>query len=140
VCDHCGCRSFGAIADLTADHERILAAAWNLAEAAAGHPDRPALTAAVLALLDPHVEKEERGLYPRLVEQGALSPEANAVLETEHLTLRSALTGGRFDRRDYYALAAHIEEEEMELFPAAMFGFDDDVWETLDDIAASVRM
>ena len=29
-------------------------------------------------------------------------------------------------------LAAHIEEEEMELFSGAMFAFDDDEWELYD--------
>jgi hypothetical protein len=135
VCDHCGCRAFGAIADLTADHERILRAAWTLAETPLGDPRRPELTARLLDVLDPHVEKEEQGLYPYLLEQGDLSPQAGAALEDEHVALRAALTGGRFDRRDYYALAAHIEDEEMELFPAAMFGFDDEVWDALDGLA-----
>ena len=31
----------------------------------------------------------------------------------------------------YFALASHIEVEEMELFPAAMFGFDDDEWDAM---------
>ena len=41
---------------------------------------------------------------------------------------------GTFDRPAYFGLAAHIEQEELELFPLAMFGFDDDLWDGLDAI------
>lgn len=132
MCDHCGCREYPAIADLTEDHEVILALAWHLAEA--NHDGAPAdddVRAELLAVLDLHVAKEETGLYPLLLEQGDLSFETSRTLEDEHRTLREALTGDAFDRRDYYALAAHIEEEELELFPAAMFAFDDDEWHEL---------
>ena len=71
MCDHCSCRQFRAIAELSTEHEQILEVA-------------------------------------------------------------SALIEGRFDRTMYFELAAHIEEEELELFPLAMFGFDDDDWAVLD--------
>ncbi|MDZ7678858.1 MAG: hypothetical protein U5K29_09920 [Acidimicrobiales bacterium] len=54
-----------------------------------------------------------------------------ARLEEEHAALGAALQHGTFDRRTFYELAAHIEEEEMELFPMTMFGFDDDEWTVL---------
>ena len=129
VCDHCGCRAFPAIAELTAEHETILSLAWPLAEAARrGDATDPAARDELLAILDAHIAKEETGLYPLLLAAGDLSAETSGTLEDEHRTLRAALTDGVFDRRDYYALAAHIEQEEMELFPAAMFAFDDDEW------------
>ena len=132
MCDHCGCREHPAIADLTADHEVILALAWHLAEADhAGERPGSGVRSELLALLDLHVAKEETALYPLLLAQGDLSPETAQTLEDEHRTLHGSLTGDRFDRRAYYALAAHIEEEEMELFPAAMFAFDDDAWHEL---------
>jgi hemerythrin-like domain-containing protein len=81
-----------------------------------------------VAVLDVHVVKEEKWLYPELVATGDLLPASSAALEDEHRSLRSRLLSGSFDRRDFYALAAHIEEEELELFPAAMFAFDDDEW------------
>lgn len=132
MCDHCGCRTFPAIAELTADHETILSLAWQLAEAPRrGDTTDPAARDELLAILDAHVVKEETGLYPLLLATGDLSVETSGTLEDEHRTLRAALTGGSFDRRDYYALAAHVEQEEMELFPAAMFAFDDDEWNEL---------
>ena len=132
MCDHCGCRAFPAIAELTADHEAILSLAWQLAEAVPrGGATDPTVRDELLAILDAHVVKEETGLYPLLLAAGDLSVETSGTLEDEHRTLRAALTGGAFVRRDYYALAAHIEQEEMELFPAAMFAFDDDEWNEL---------
>jgi hypothetical protein len=131
VCDHCGCRAFPAIAELTEEHEQILQLAWDIAE---GPPHGAAGTAAraqLHSLLASHVAVEEEALYPLLVATGDLLIDACAVLEEEHRDLRAALDDGGFDRRSFYALAAHIENEEMELFPAAMFAFEDEHWAAL---------
>lgn len=129
MCDHCSCRSFAPIAELTAEHERILLLGWELAEfVRTGDPVHPATRDDLIALLDAHATKEETGLYPALVATGGTTTDVVAVLEQEHRDLHASLAGGRFDRRAYYALAAHIEEEEMELFSAAMLRFDDDEW------------
>lgn len=134
MCDHCGCRAFPPVAELTAEHETILDLAWTLAETSlvAGQV-APAVERELLALLDRHVVKEETGLYPALVATDAISVKDVSDLEAEHRDLRRSLTDGRFDRRDFYALAAHIEDEEMELFPAAMFGFADEEWGATSD-------
>jgi hemerythrin-like domain-containing protein len=139
MCDHCGCRAFPPIAELTADHETILQLGWTLAEAVRNrrHPDET-VRRELLDLLDRHVAKEESGLYPALIATGAVSLDEVNDLEAEHRDLRSSLTDGAFDRRDFYALAAHIEDEEMELFPAAMLGFEDDEWEATSDAHRAV--
>lgn len=134
MCDHCGCRSFVPIAELTADHEEILRLAWDLAEAArlGVASDTPSTRRELLALLDAHVAEEETGLYPALVATGAVAAEQVTALEGEHRDLHARLASGTFDRRDFYALAAHIEAEEMELFPGAMLGFDEEEWAEVD--------
>ena len=130
MCDHCGCRSFPPIAELTAEHEEILRLAWILAEAGrASVRADPSVRLDLLALLDLHVAKEETGLYPSLLATGDVSVDEVTDLQAEHRDLRRGLTEVMFDRRDFYALAAHIETEEMELFPAAMLGFDEDEWD-----------
>lgn len=144
MCDHCGCRSFPPIAELTADHELILGLAWSLAESdRIGAGPNAHARSELLTLLDAHVAKEESGLYPTLVAVGGASAEQVADLEEEHRELRRRLTAVTFDRRDFYALAAHIEVEELELFPAAMLGFDEEEWDAtshahraVDDIPA----
>lgn len=129
MCDHCGCRSFAPIADLTADHERILELAWRVAEGSS-----PNETAArtdhddLVALLAVHAVKEELGLYPLLVDSGDLEPDRCQALEAEHREVHDVLEQARFGRREYFALAAHIEEEEMELFSTARFAFEDEQW------------
>jgi hemerythrin-like domain-containing protein len=133
MCDHCSCRSFAPIAELTAEHEQILELAWHVAEAVRAGDGIPSRALAeLLALLDVHVAKEETGLYPALRAGGRLSEAVSDDLEDEHRALRATLAGGRFDRRGFYELAAHIEVEELELFPAAMLGFDEEEWADLE--------
>jgi hemerythrin-like domain-containing protein len=133
MCDHCGCRAFPPIAELTAEHEEILERGWAVAEAErAGRIQDASEVDALVRLLDVHVRKEETGLYPELIARGDLSADQLAELEEEHRDLHRALTASTFDRRAFYTLAAHIEVEEMELFPAAMLGFDDEEWDAMD--------
>jgi hypothetical protein len=128
MCDHCGCHEYAEIAELAGEHERILDLAWRAAE----HADEAA-RAELVPLLALHVAKEESGLYPQLLAAGALEPDVVAALEAEHTTIDAQVAGPRWNRVAFYELAAHIEQEEMELFPAAMFGFDDGDWVTLAD-------
>jgi hemerythrin-like domain-containing protein len=96
--------------------------------------------AELCSLLTSHVAVEEDALYPLLAATGDLTCETYDSLEEEHRALHDALEEQRFDRRAFYALAAHIEQEEMELFPAAMFSFDDDQWATLETTQRSVLL
>ena len=137
MCDHCGCRAFPPIADLSAEHETILRLAWQIAEAMRDGVAMPEATRdELLVLLDRHIRTEEEAFYPLLVDHGDLDAAAAELLEAEHDDVIGALVDGRFDRRAYYALGAHIEQEEMELFPAAMFGFDDVDWARLEPTPA----
>jgi hemerythrin-like domain-containing protein len=139
MCDHCGCRAFPPIAELTDDHETILRLAWSLAEATPSDtPVAVGLRRDLLELLDRHVAKEEAGLYPALVATGAVTAQAVRDLEAEHRELHRSLTHGVFDRRAFYALASHVEDEEMELFPAAMLGFDEREWDATRDAHRAV--
>ena len=133
MCDHCGCRDHPAIAELSEEHETILRLAWRVAEQADDDARR-----SLVELLGRHVAKEEEGLYPQLVGLRSLDPGTVAALEEEHDTIDGAVTGLRVDRRAFYELAAHIEQEEMELFPAAMFAFDDAQWASLREVHARV--
>lgn len=137
MCDHCGCRAYPPIAELTADHERILALAEPLADATRHHrPIDPKVHDELVALLREHVAKEEAGLYPLLIEVTGRAPDAYAELEAEHRDLFAALDSHAFDHLALYALQRHIEEEEEVLFSASVFYFDGDTW---DDLAAAHR-
>lgn len=130
MCDHCGCRAFAPIAELTAEHEEILRLAWEVAES--GDKTSSTSLTPLLAALDMHVRKEETGLYPLLTQVGRLPAEQLEALEADHVDTRAALVRGEFGRDEYYALAAHVEEEEIELFSAARFTFDEDEWGRLE--------
>lgn len=135
MCDHCGCRSFPAIAELTAEHVAILGFAAPLADATRHHRaidaegrDR------LVALLEMHVAKEEAGLYPLLIAEMGEDADAFDHLEVEHRELFEAIDAGAFDHLALYALQRHIEEEEEVLFSAALFHFDGDTWDELDTV------
>lgn len=133
MCDHCGCRAFGPIAELTADHEHILERAWAMVEGEwADEASHEAARAELNRFLDLHAVKEEIGLYPLLISTGDLDQERCDGLEAEHRYIHGLLDRAAFDRRAYFALAAHIEEEEMELFSASRFAFGDEEWEAMD--------
>ena len=71
MCDHCSCRQFPAIAELSEEHEAILGVAWELSE-------------------EGRSSGADEGASERLLRM------------------------------------------QLELFPAAMFGFEDDDWAVLD--------
>lgn len=133
MCDHCGCRAYPPIAELTAEHEAILALAGPLAQATRRH--RPIDTAGrdrLVALLRRHVAKEETGLYPLLIAQTGDEPDAFDHLDAEHAELFEVIEAGAFNHLALYALQRHIEEEEEVLFSSALFNFDGNTWDDLD--------
>jgi hemerythrin-like domain-containing protein len=137
MCDHCGCRSYPPIAELTAEHVEILALAGPLAEAVrAHHPVDGERRERLVALLASHAAKEEAGLYPLLIAEMGEQPDAFDHLEDEHRELLQAVSAGVFAHHALYALQRHIEEEEEVLFSGALFHFDGDTW---DDLAAAHR-
>jgi hemerythrin-like domain-containing protein len=133
MCDHCSCRTYAPIAELTSEHERILALAEPIADAIRRRREPDAATRdALTALLHRHVAKEEAGLYPLLLDAAGQPTDTYDELEAEHRELFTALDAGRFDHVALYALQRHIEEEEEVLFSAAVFHFDGDTWDDLD--------
>ena len=139
MCDHCGCRAFPAIAELTAEHEAILGLAETLADATRHHraidvEERGRL----IAVLQTHVAKEEAGLYPLLIAEMGEDADAFDHLELEHRELFDAIDADSFDHLALYALQRHIEEEEEVLFSGALFHFDGDTWDDLDAVHREV--
>ena len=139
MCDHCGCRAYPAIAELTAEHEAILGLAEPLADATryhraidSGARDR------LLSLLEIHGAKEEAGLYPLLIAEMGEDDDAFDHLEADHRELFDAIDTDAFDHLALYALQRHIEDEEEVLFSGALFHFDGDTWDDLDAVHREV--
>lgn len=135
MCDHCGCREYAPIAELTAEHETILELAAALADATRhGHAAEATLPRRLLDLLERHGAKEEAGLYPLLIDEAGKAGDEFDDLEREHREFAQAIEKGRFTHLALYALQRHIEEEEEVLFSGALFHFDGDTWDVLDAI------
>lgn len=133
MCDYCGCRELPPIGELMDEHDSIMELAWKVAEHTIADEDawrsaREELSAFLLR----HATKEEIALYPLLTTSGDLTDGDRALLEEEHRRLLALVDTGAFDRDGCNELAAHIQEEELELFPGAMFAFTDDDWEAME--------
>lgn len=134
MCDHCGCREYEPIAELTAEHDEIMNLARQVSIATEGGLPDPVLVEQLQGLLNLHTAKEETGLYPLLLSTGDLEQDACDHFEQEHNELHEMLRDGLFDQRQYNILVTHIEAEEYGLFPSAMFAFDDVLWQKLADM------
>ncbi|MER7499357.1 hemerythrin domain-containing protein [Nonomuraea pusilla] len=128
MCNYCGCREFPLIGRLTEEHGAIEEVAGSLRRAVheGRHGDALPLLDELLALLAPHTELEETGLFAELRAEGSLADEVDRLC-AEHGDIHGAL--GRVDRAapDWQAvlealgrLRAHIDKEEHGLFPAAV--------------------
>lgn len=129
MCDYCGCRDLPPIGELMDEHDSIMELAWKVAERTT--PDDASWQEArdeLRAFLLRHATKEEIALYPLLTTSGDLNDDDRELLEEEHRSLLALIDGGAFDRKGLNELSAHIQEEELELFPGAMFAFTDDDW------------
>jgi hemerythrin-like domain-containing protein len=139
VCNHCSCRDFPAVAELSREHDEILALAAPLAEATRhGATVDPEAVRRLLDLLALHAAKEEAGLYPLLIAEMGGAADAFDHLEEEHREVLTAIGAGTFDHLALYALQRHIEEEEEVLFSGALFHFDGSTWDDLDRAHAAV--
>jgi len=96
VCNYCGCREFPLIGQLTAEHEAIANAAGRLRRAITSDAHDPLEQLdALLTLLMPHIDAEERGLFVELRAEGGLT-EAVDQLCDEHDDIDGVL--GAIDR------------------------------------------
>jgi hemerythrin-like domain-containing protein len=146
MCNYCGCRDFPLIGRLSDEHEAISDAAGRL-RTAIHRADPGALTALddLLALLMPHTDLEEGGLFAELRAEGSLA-EAVARLCAEHRDIHGVL--GRVDRAapDWAAVLAaldrlhrHIDNEEHGLFPAAVIALPIPAWDRITPATGSAR-
>jgi hemerythrin-like domain-containing protein len=144
MCDHCGCRSIIPLGELMAEHERLLDLAGWVRRAVERGDDATArgLFALLVAVLEPHVAAEERGLFAVL--RGDREAEALVgLLVAEHAVLHAQIAAA-VDVGDEWAdrvlvildaLRRHIQKEEFGLFPRALAALDVGQWE----LVAAVR-
>jgi hemerythrin-like domain-containing protein len=138
MCDYCDCRQLDPIADLSAEHDQLLALSARVrAELAAGRLDEAStLLDELLAVLERHAHREEGGLFAALAADEDLRGVVGVLL-AEHAILhippeRSAAGITAF----LGELAAHIDREEHDVFPAVLQLLPPSAWNAILGSAA----
>lgn len=148
MCEYCGCLSVPAIAELTREHDEVVA----LVGQTRGAFDRGDLEAMVglsrqiAAILVPHTVVEEQGLFPAMA---AEFPEHVASLEAEHRQTEAVLAGATDGTAEADAswsttlmheldvLREHILKEQDGVFPAALSVLSNEQWDHVAQVRAA---
>ena len=148
VCEYCGCQALTAIAELTAEHDRVIELGRQAREAAlAGDLGvAAARTRDVAEVLGPHTAVEEDALFPALVDS---FPQHVGGLLDEHRLIETVLAeaadgtpadpawpGRLVNAVDL--LRRHILKEQDGVFPAALSHLDPAQWDELEAVRARV--
>jgi hypothetical protein len=148
MCEYYGCQALVAIDELTREHELVvnLMGEVRAAHTAGDVAGLAALARRIAAVLGPHTQVEEHGLFPALA---ADFPDHVAALEREHRTIEAVLgvaadgtpTDPGWPDRLVGTLAVlreHILKEQDGVFPAALATLDVADWERLETIRSQV--
>lgn len=135
MCEYCGCRSIPLIDRFSDEHYQIVNLSGDLKRAVAAGGDVMSAARALDAVLFPHTEAEEVGLFAELRSDEAYQAVVDSLC-AEHAQLDEQLTriaNGAHDEYEAfeYALRRHIDHEENGLFPAAAVSLDGDQWERI---------
>src|SRR5215468_11244634 len=127
MCEYCGCQSLTAIDELTREHDHVVTLIGEVraAHAAGDTPRMAAAAGRIAAVLGPHTEVEEDGLFPALADD---FPDHIAGLKAEHRRIEAVLAeaatadAGWPDRliEVLDVLREHILKEQDGVFPAAL--------------------
>lgn len=141
MCGHCGCGGVEAVRELREEHDALTEQAFQVRRALASG-DRGAarvLLDEMVGHLVQHVTREELGMFTALREQGEFMDEVSA-LEGEHRALDAAVAGLDSEHPDFVArvtellddLDAHIEREDLGIFPVAVVTLGATGWSTVE--------
>ncbi len=148
MCEYCGCQAVAAIDELTREHDRVVALISEVRAAVrCGDLSGAArLVRGIAAVLGPHTEVEERGLFPALA---ADFPDHVGTLRDEHRRIEAVLaeaaggtpTDPTWPTRlvaDLDVLRAHILKEQDGVFPAALANLRTEDWEAVEAVRSQV--
>lgn len=142
MCEYCGCQALAPIEELTREHDAVLdlISQVRAAQATGDTGQLMELARQIAAVLGPHTEVEEQGLFPALE---ADFPDHIAALRAEHQHIESVLAEasaatpgdpawpGRFTAA-LQTLRRHIFAEQDGVFPAALAGLSVADWEAVE--------
>ena len=148
MCEYCGCQALATVDELTREHDLVLNLMGEVRAAHAGGDviQMAELARRVAAVLGPHTEVEEQGLFPALTGE---FPDHVAGLKAEHrrveAVLGEAAAGTPADpawpARFAAALALlreHIFKEQDGVFPAALATLAAADWEAAEAVRSRV--
>ncbi|GAA2646369.1 hemerythrin domain-containing protein [Streptomyces virginiae] len=148
MCEYCGCQSIKAIAELTAEHDSVvdLISVVRAAHHGADAAEMARVARLITAILLPHTQVEEHGLFPAMSDE---FPEQIAALEDEHRRIEKVLGEAAdgvpadpgWPSRLMEALALlreHILKEQDGVFPATLAILAPEQWDMVD--AARTRI
>lgn len=150
MCDYCGCRLIPPIAELSEEHDRLLDLAYTLrrlAEDDAHDEVVQLLDGEFTSLLRRHTDKEEDGVFCQLRSLGAADDRLDQLV-AEHRDIEEQLArvrrGGDGWQEELDRLAAdlgdHVIDEEIDLFPFAMYELDDAQWDVVAEVHAGAEV
>jgi hemerythrin-like domain-containing protein len=148
MCEYCGCQAITAIDELTREHDFVVNLIGDVraARAATDVTHMADVARQISAVLGPHTQVEEHGLFPALAGD---FPDHVAALEAEHRRMEAVLgeaaTGTPADptwpRRlidTLDVLRDHILKEQDGVFPAALTTLRTADWDAIDAVRTQV--
>lgn len=146
MCEYCGCQSLAAIDELTREHDAVVNLIGDVrrAHGRGGTGAMAATARRIAAVLGPHTEVEEHGLFPMMAGD---FPDQIAVLEAEHRRVEAVLTEASQRTPADPAwpdrllavldmLRDHILKEQDGVFPAALINLSAADWDVVDAVRA----
>jgi hemerythrin-like domain-containing protein len=146
MCEYCGCQSVTAIDELTREHDMVVTMIGKVRtlHAAGDVPEMAELARRIAAVLGPHTEVEEHGLFPLLADD---FPDHVAALEAEHRRVETVLAAAsartpadpdwpRQLMETLDVLRDHILKEQDGVFPAALSTLSGAAWDSVDAVRA----
>jgi hemerythrin-like domain-containing protein len=148
MCEYCGCQEIATIAELTREHDAVVAEISRIRTFVRdGDIDSAAVVSRRISrILRPHTAVEEHGLFPQLAQE---FPDHIAALQREHsefeavLAEASGATPPAFDwpprlLQAMDRLREHILKEQDGLFPATLSIVDASGWAAVEAVRTKV--
>lgn len=147
MCEYCGCQSLASIEELTREHDEVvrLISHLRLAQRAGDVAGMAQHARGIAAVLGPHTQVEEHGLFPAMAGD---FPDQIAALEAEHRRIEAVLAEAAdgvtpsdptWPDRLVEAMAMlrdHILKEQDGVFPAALAHLSTEEWEAVEAVRA----
>ncbi len=148
MCEYCGCQEIATIAELTREHDAVVAVIGQVRSSIELHDLESVVGRCrqISEILAPHTVVEEDGLFPEMADD---FPDHIDALRSEHREIEKVLgeaTDGVPDDPTWpdrllgvlHLLREHILKEQDGVFPAALAALDANQWERIEAVRAQI--